>query len=115
VTAKVLTNVKKIHDEASDLDGFEDLNEADQARITKAWEDGHVADEDIPESARKPAKEGDEDDDEDDDEDKPKKKKKATKAAEPKAKAEPRKRAPKKKKACLFCVVGIYSDTTHGF
>ncbi|CAK5264998.1 unnamed protein product, partial [Mycena citricolor] len=53
LTAKVLENVKKEHEEASELDGFEDLNEEDQERVTKAWEDGHVADEDIPESARK--------------------------------------------------------------
>ncbi|KAE9404479.1 zf-PARP-domain-containing protein [Gymnopus androsaceus JB14] len=52
-TAKVIANIKGQFPDASDVDGFEDLNEEDQAKIIKAWEDGHVADEDIPESARK--------------------------------------------------------------
>lgn len=55
---------------ADELDGFEDLSEEDQDRIRKAWEDGKVADEDIPETARK-SKDAE---DEDEDEDKPKKK-----------------------------------------
>lgn len=62
--------MKKIHEEAEDLDGFEDLETEDQEKVRKAWEDGHVADEDIPETARKP----DADEDEEDDEEKPKKK-----------------------------------------
>ncbi len=60
--------MKKSFDEADELDGFEDLSEEDQDKIRKAWEEGHVADEDIPETARKP--------DADDDEDGGKKKKK---------------------------------------
>jgi hypothetical protein len=40
-------------DSPSDLDGYEDLTEADQAKISKAWSDGHAADKDIPVSARK--------------------------------------------------------------
>ncbi len=62
--------MKKSFEAADELDGFEDLNEDDQGKIRKAWEVGHVADEDIPETARKPA--GEEDADED--EEKPKKK-----------------------------------------
>lgn len=59
MTKKILENAKKQFGEASELDGFEDLKAEDQAKITKAWDDGAVADEDIPESARKPeAEEG---------------------------------------------------------
>ncbi|KAJ6616425.1 hypothetical protein B0H10DRAFT_1696163, partial [Mycena sp. CBHHK59/15] len=61
VTPKVLSNAKTMFDDAADLDGFEELEDADKDRITKAWEVGHVADEDIPDSARKPAKDGDDD------------------------------------------------------
>ena len=69
--------MKKSFEEADELDGFEELKDEDQERVRKAWEDGHVAKEDIPESARKP------DDDEDEDEEgaKPAKKKAAGKAA----------------------------------
>ena len=59
VTPKIIENVKKKFEDASELDGFEDLREPDRARVVKAWQEGHVADEDIPESARKP--EGEED------------------------------------------------------
>ena len=59
MTKKILENAKNQFSEASELDGFEDLKPEDQEKITKAWEDGTVADEDIPESARKPeAEEG---------------------------------------------------------
>ncbi|KIK65652.1 hypothetical protein GYMLUDRAFT_159512 [Collybiopsis luxurians FD-317 M1] len=75
VTAKVLANVKAQHPEASDIDGFEELRPEDQDKITKAWEEGHVADEDIPETARKAEGEADEEEDEE----KPKKKARATK------------------------------------
>lgn len=61
--------MKNVHDEADDVDGFEDLHDDDQDRIRKAWEEGHVANEDIPESARKQTGE----DSDDDDEEKPKK------------------------------------------
>jgi len=61
--------MKKSVQEASDLDGYDDLRPEDQATVIKAWQDGHVADEDIPDSARKPADE--------DGEEKPKKTKKA--------------------------------------
>jgi hypothetical protein len=103
VTGRQLKNMAEKFDSASDLDGYEDLSEADQAKISKAWADGHVADEDIPDSARKP--EGEEEAGEDGEE-KPKKKrapakkKKAADAEEdgdaeekPKAKRAPRKKA----------------------
>lgn len=63
--------MKKSFDEADQLDGFEELSSPDQDKVRKAWDDGHVADEDIPETARK---EGDEDgEEEDEEEEKPKK------------------------------------------
>ncbi|KDQ60104.1 hypothetical protein JAAARDRAFT_125962 [Jaapia argillacea MUCL 33604] len=64
VTAKILSNAKANFSEASELDGYEELKPEDQAKIDKAWEDGKVADEDIPESARKPEGEAGGDDDE---------------------------------------------------
>ena len=61
--------MKNSFDEAEELDGFDDLNDEDQERIKKAWEEGRVAAEDVPETARKP--EGEEGEDEE--EEKPKK------------------------------------------
>ncbi|KAJ7477233.1 poly polymerase and DNA-ligase Zn-finger region-domain-containing protein, partial [Mycena galericulata] len=66
VTSRVLTNLKEKHDEAADIDGFEELTEEDKARVTAAYEAGHVADEDIPDSARKPEKGGDDEENDDD-------------------------------------------------
>lgn len=60
--------MKNSFSESSELDGYDELTDEDKAKVDKAWEEGHVADEDIPDSARKPAAEGDED------EEKPKKK-----------------------------------------
>ncbi|KAH7103764.1 Cullin binding-domain-containing protein [Auriculariales sp. MPI-PUGE-AT-0066] len=94
VTARVLTNVKKTIDDPTDLDGYDELQPVDQKKIETAWAEGHIADEDIPESARKPEEEGDDDE-------KPKKKKAPAKKktedddGEEKPK---RKRAPAKKK-----------------
>ena len=53
--------MRKSFDEADELDGFEELREEDKDKIRKAWTDGHVADEDIPDTARKPDEEEDED------------------------------------------------------
>ncbi|KZT34554.1 zf-PARP-domain-containing protein, partial [Sistotremastrum suecicum HHB10207 ss-3] len=101
-TAKLIENMKKELTEAEDLDGFDDITPENQEKIRKAWEEGHVADEDIPDSARKPPKDAEGGDDEkpkkraaakkqpikevdsgaDDDEDeKPKKKARTTKKA----------------------------------
>ncbi|EED79466.1 predicted protein [Postia placenta Mad-698-R] len=76
-TPRIIQNMKKSFEEADELDGFEDLKDEDQDKIRKAWEEEKVADEDIPETARKP--EGEEGEEEEDD--KPKKKKAAGKAA----------------------------------
>lgn len=71
VTPTIIKNMKNSFPDADDLDGFEDLQAEDQERVRTAYEEGKVADEDIPETARKPADEnGDEEDEE-----KPKKKK----------------------------------------
>ncbi|KAJ7163400.1 hypothetical protein C8R43DRAFT_919079, partial [Mycena crocata] len=53
VTERVLSNVKNLYDKASDMDGFDELEDEDKARVARAWEENHVADEDIPDSARK--------------------------------------------------------------
>lgn len=50
--------MKKSFDSEADLDGFDELPDEEQAKVTTAWAEGHVADEDIPESARKPDEEG---------------------------------------------------------
>lgn len=81
-----------------DLDGFEDLKEEDQERVRRAWEEGRVADEDIPPTARKPTDAADGEDDEE----KPKKKRAPAKKkveAEGDSEEKPRrKRATKPKK-----------------
>ena len=61
--------MKNSFNDADELDGFDELNDEDQERVKKAWEDGRVAAEDVPETAKK----GDGEDDEDEDEEKPKK------------------------------------------
>ncbi len=75
--------MKKSFEAASELDGYEVLRPEDQERLDKAWEDGAVADEDVPETARKPEKDGEDEDAAE----KPKKKK-----------------APAKKTKVSFCV-----------
>ncbi|KDE05424.1 hypothetical protein MVLG_04219 [Microbotryum lychnidis-dioicae p1A1 Lamole] len=60
LTKTVLANVKNKIDKAEDIDGFEDLREEDQERVKKAYETGHIAPEDIPESAKAKDEEGDE-------------------------------------------------------
>ena len=54
VTERIIENMKKSFDSASELDVFDELPEEEQAKVEKAWEDGRIADEDIPDSARKP-------------------------------------------------------------
>ncbi len=70
-TKKIIENMKKNFEDASELDGYEELNPEDQAKIRQAYQEGHVAEEDIPVTARKPAGEEGE---EEVDEEKPKKK-----------------------------------------
>lgn len=86
VTEKIFENAKKSFDEADELDGFEELKEEDQNKVRTAWEEGHVAEEDIPESAKKPT--GD-DEESDGEEEKPKKR--GSKASKKKEDAEPKK------------------------
>ncbi|RXW17302.1 hypothetical protein EST38_g8557 [Candolleomyces aberdarensis] len=50
-TPKIISNLKSQHPEPSELDGYEDLRPEDQAKIVKAWQDGHVDPEDIPPTA----------------------------------------------------------------
>ena len=80
VTSQILTNFKKSFSAADELDGFEELKAADKERVRKAWEEEKIADEDIPDSAKKGSGE------EEEEEAKPKKK-----------------RAPPKKKAKVWC------------
>jgi hypothetical protein len=91
VTKKILENMKAQFETADELDGFDELQPADQDRLRKAWEEGHVADEDIPETARKPAGE----DEGEEEEEKSKKKAPAKK----KAAAEDGEEKPKKARA----------------
>uniref|UniRef100_V5ET49 PARP-type domain-containing protein n=2 Tax=Kalmanozyma brasiliensis (strain GHG001) TaxID=1365824 RepID=V5ET49_KALBG len=54
ITSQVIRNIKEkdgITDPV-DLDGFEELIPADQAKLRRAFAEGHVAEEDIPDSAR---------------------------------------------------------------
>ena len=95
----MIENMKKQFSESSELDGYEDLKPEDKERVDKAWEAGEVADEDIPDTARKPEGEGDADEQEA----KPKKR-----ARKPKDEAEgnaekPKKARASKKKVCTFC------------
>lgn len=53
VTPKVLEKIRGQFSDATELDGFDELTETDKSKIVKAYEEGHVADEDIPDSARK--------------------------------------------------------------
>jgi len=52
-TTIIINNMKKSFPKADKLDGFDELQPEDQDKIRKAWDDGHVADEDVPETARK--------------------------------------------------------------
>lgn len=52
VTAKQLTNIKESVGSASDLDGYDELKDEDKAKLDTAFEVGHVAEEDIPETAK---------------------------------------------------------------
>ncbi|GAA6051280.1 hypothetical protein JCM3770_006793 [Rhodotorula araucariae] len=62
-TSKQFENMRESFESAEELDGYEDLEPEDQERVKKAFEAGHVADEDIPDSARKPEAEPELDED----------------------------------------------------
>ncbi|KAK0211509.1 zf-PARP-domain-containing protein [Armillaria fumosa] len=96
VTKKVLSNVKEQFEKASEVDGYDDMKPEDQAKVDKAWEDGQVADEDIPETARKAEGEPEEEEEEE----KPKK-------ARGKKKAEDGEEKPKKPRAPRAKVCGV--------
>jgi hypothetical protein len=88
--------MKKAFSKADELDGFEDLQPADQEKVRQAWDDGNVADEDIPETARKPQG--------DDEADEPKPKKKRASAKKDDADEEPKpKKARTSKKVSRYC------------
>jgi len=92
-TKKIIENMKKSFESASELDGFDEISEANQEKLTAAWESGEVADEDIPESARKPEK----DDEEEEETAKPKKRTRKKKDDGDDEEAKPKKRGRKKK------------------
>ncbi|TFK41503.1 poly polymerase and DNA-ligase Zn-finger region-domain-containing protein [Crucibulum laeve] len=75
-TPKIFENMKKSFEDPSELDGYDDLKPEDQAKVKESWQQGHVAEGDIPASAKKDdgAAEGEEE------EEKPKKKAKKTAA-----------------------------------
>jgi len=107
VTKKILENAKFKFEDATELDGYDELKPEDQARIVKAWADGHVAEEDIPESAKKSAS-----GDEDEDEEKPKKaakkapaKKKAAEGSDDEAVEKPKKARATKAKVCHYYTI----------
>ena len=60
VTPKVIENAKRSFENVKDLDGFEELREDDQEKLKAAWEAGHVADDDIPPTAKKSDGDGEE-------------------------------------------------------
>jgi hypothetical protein len=84
--------MKSSFNESSELDGYDDLKDEDKAKVDAAWEAGHVAEEDIPATAKKPSA----GDDEDEDEEKPKKKKAAPRAKKAKDADEEAEEKPKK-------------------
>ena len=47
VTDKIITNLRNSIGDPEDLDGVEELNEEDQKRISDAFANGHVAEEDV--------------------------------------------------------------------
>ncbi|KAL1744568.1 hypothetical protein HDZ31DRAFT_38296 [Schizophyllum fasciatum] len=105
-TDKVLANIKEQFPDPSEVDGYDELKDEDKERIATAYEAGHVAEEDIPETAQKGA------DDEEDE--KPKKKapakkaKEAAKGDDEEAEEKPkRKRATKAQVATVFPVAHI--------
>lgn len=86
--------MQELYSEPSDLDGFDELNPEDKEKVRKAFQDGHVADEDIPESAKKEGAAGEEDEDEE--ADKPKKKAASRKRKDTEAEGEAATEKPKR-------------------
>ncbi len=90
--------MKKSFSEADELDGFDELQPADQEKIRKAWEEGNVADEDVPKTARKA-----QGDDGADEEAKPKKKRTTAKKDDEGEAAKPKKARTSKKASQHVC------------
>jgi len=51
ITPKVWTNIKKGYGAPEEIEGFNELNDADKEKFRKAWEDGKVDPADVPPSA----------------------------------------------------------------
>lgn len=64
ITPKLMKNLTEKIGEPTDLDGYDDLKPEDQAKITKAFQEGQVDPADVPESAKKADGEDGEDDEE---------------------------------------------------
>lgn len=94
--------MKKSFSKADELDGFEELQPADQEKVRQAWNDDHVADEDVPETARKAQG------DDEADEVKPKKKRSSTKKDDAGEEAKPKK-ARTSKKVSPYCLYAFHS------
>ena len=77
--------MQDMYSKPSDLDGYNDLKPEDQSKIQKALEEGHVAEEDIPESAKKGEAGGEEEE-----EDKPRREQETTKRERKKLLRNPR-------------------------
>ncbi|KAF9028768.1 zf-PARP-domain-containing protein [Hymenopellis radicata] len=108
VTKKVLSNVKESAPNPEDLDGWEDLKQEDKDKITKAYDEGHVAEEDIPETAK-----GDKNgEDEDDEDEKPAKKGRATKKKADDGEEKPKKGRATKKVRFIALTLGVFIEST---
>ena len=99
MTPQILSNIQSSAQNPTDLDGYEDLKPEDKEKVNKAWEEGKVAEADIPESAKK--LQGD-DEKADDDTTTKGKKASAQKAAAPDGEDRP-KRARSSKKVGSIC------------
>jgi hypothetical protein len=104
VTSKIFANMKKSFEDPSELDGYGDLKEEDQERVTKAFEEGKVADEDIPDSAKDA--DGAAGGDDEEEEEKPKKKRAPAKKKGEDASGEAK---PKRARATKVKINNIYS------
>jgi len=88
--------MQELYSDPSDLDGFEDIKPEDKERIRKALQDGHVAEEDIPPSARKEGAADEGTEGEDEGEEKPKKRAAPRKRKETEAEGEAAAEKPKR-------------------
>ncbi len=102
-----MSNVKESAPNPEELDGWEDLKQEDKDKITKAYEEGHVAEEDIPETAK-----GDKDGaDEDDEDEKPVKKARVTKKKADDGEEKPKKARATKKVRSFALTLGVLIES----